>query len=184
MSSGCIIATSCLGFFPFCQSFGESEVGFAERDLGRGEGSEQTYRFNIEIKLRHFSVLFPFFVFFYSAMGNNKAHCRRLSSELPVFQGREDILEINVTLPRISTAFESILLRNLMAILHNPVLLWEFCFIYFSKNLINKATLEEMCITLQLVKSQLLIFNFKYADSNKNYLSKSFQSVQLGWVRT
>lgn len=40
-------------------------------------------------------------------MGNNKAHYRELSSELSVFQGREDILEINVTLPRISAAFES-----------------------------------------------------------------------------
>lgn len=40
-------------------------------------------------------------------MGNNKAHCRELSSELSVFQGREDILEINVTLPRILAAFES-----------------------------------------------------------------------------
>lgn len=40
-------------------------------------------------------------------MGNNKARCRKLSSELSVFQGREDILEINVTSPRISAAFES-----------------------------------------------------------------------------
>lgn len=81
------------------------------RDFGRGIGSEQTRLFKIEIKFRHFlSFLFfviSFFVLSYSAMGNNKARCRKLSSELSVFQGREDILEINVTLPRISPAFES-----------------------------------------------------------------------------
>lgn len=64
-----------------------------------------------------------FFVLFYSAVENNKVCCRTLGSELSVLRGRDDILEINLTYQGFWLHLRHILLRNIMAILCNPVFL-------------------------------------------------------------
>lgn len=96
-----------LSVISFLLKFGEPEVGFAERDPGREIASEEARLFKIEIKFRPFSCVVPFLSFSIQQWKNNKACCRKLGSELSVFQHREDILEMNPVYQGFWAAFES-----------------------------------------------------------------------------